>query len=37
MFDHAKLEVARHARVEVAGTTSEDVDAVGAVQIERQS
>jgi len=35
MFDHARLEVACHARVEVAGTTSEDVDTVGAVHVHR--
>jgi hypothetical protein len=34
MFDHARLEVACHARVEVAGTISEDVDTVGAVHVE---
>jgi hypothetical protein len=34
MFDHARFEVACHARVQVAGTTSEDVNTVGAVHIE---
>ena len=34
MFDHARLEVACHARVEVAGTAGEDVDTVGVVHVE---
>jgi hypothetical protein len=34
MFHHARLEVACHARVEVAGTTSEDVDTICVVHVE---